>query len=461
MMIGSAPMDPLLKENRQMLEAELKLSYESAEGIQALKEYAEEESPALHDALIGTSEALNKIEENRKAMVNRIRVGFVRPFEKLVDEWKVVEIQKRELEQAKKLVEKAEKSLNKINAKSEDKRKDGEVEAAEENLQAANENLNQKSKIRKKKYKAFHSQKISVIKKSLRALITERKIFHEESLSVLDDVKVTLKIINVKKEGKLFAPPEIRRGVGKRAMVRTGTGVAVGNGSEQENPSKKENSDYESGPTSNSIGDFKSKLTAIAERVIHTDLGLAKVIRENRQILAAHQRLSKETREGVEAYKKYGKKESPDIGDMITKFAESLEIIEVNRQAFIEQMKFEFLQPLEKLMAEWKNLQQVIKEDKKTQEILTKTKRRLDRLKEKPDDKLEQGELDEAESIVEDATVHRAESAKKVSDHTLFFGELKAKTLTAGLGSLLERNLKFHDQALNIIGNAEKLVKKY
>ncbi|TFH29867.1 MAG: hypothetical protein E4G98_03125, partial [Promethearchaeota archaeon] len=93
-------MDPLLKENRQMLEAELKLSYESAEGIQALKLYAEEETPALHDALVGTSNALNTIEENRKAMVDRIRIGFVRPFELLVDEWKAVELQKRELKQA-------------------------------------------------------------------------------------------------------------------------------------------------------------------------------------------------------------------------------------------------------------------------------------------------------------------------------------------------------------------------
>ena len=78
MKIGSAPMEPVLKENRQMLEAELKLSFESAQGIQAIKDYAQEETPGLKGALISISGALNAIEEDRKNLVKRIRFGFVR-----------------------------------------------------------------------------------------------------------------------------------------------------------------------------------------------------------------------------------------------------------------------------------------------------------------------------------------------------------------------------------------------
>ena len=439
MRIGNAPMDPLLKENRQMLEAELKLSYESAEGIQALKLYAEEETPALHDALVGTSNALNTIEENRKAMVDRIRIGFVRPFELLVDEWKAVELQKRELKQAEISVEKAEKLLEKKKQKNGEKLKGREIESAEEEVQITKANFDHQMKIRKTKHKAFHTQKITVIKESLGALITERKDFHEQSLSLLDDVKVSLKNINVKNEGKLFVFPETEK------VKLSPTTEATNGNLEEKSPS---------------ASGIRIKIATITERVTHVDLGLAKVIRENRQILEAHYNLSKETMEGVEAYKTYGKNESKDIGSIITKFANALETIEVNRQAFIEQMKFEFIQPLEKLMEEWKSLQIVIKEKKQAQEKEEKLCRKLDHLKEKPQDKLNESEFSTAESCLDESATHHQEITKKLSAQSKSFGELKAKTLKDSLGSLLERNLKFHDQALNIIGNAETLVTK-
>lgn len=431
---GQAPMEPMIQENRQMLEAELKLSYESAEGIQALKEYGEEETPALHDALVGASEALEQIENTRKQMVETIRVGFVHPFEDLVTQWKDVEHQKHETEQAEKQIEKYENKLEKKKAKEAKdptKIKEGEIEEVETAITDAKTNFENQKELTAQKEQALEANKLKVIKDSLGVLMKERKSFHQQSLSTLTDTKMYVDMINVENEAKLFSI----------ADMEDETGKSGNDGSEEENK-------------------IKSKLLSMTERFMKTDLSLNKVIRENKQLLEAHQKLSKETKEGIETYKDYASKESEEIQEILSQFAGALEIIEVNRQAFIEQMKFEFIQPLEKLLTEWKALQEVIKADKNATEKVEKTQRKLEKLREKPEEKRKPEDIPEAEAALEEARTasHDAHETLQVKSHE--FAVLKVTTLKDGLNSLLERNLKFHDQALNIIDSAEIFVKK-
>ncbi|WP_457557528.1 hypothetical protein [Candidatus Harpocratesius sp.] len=440
MFIGQSPIEPLIKENRQMLEAELKLSLESTEGIQALKEYSEIETPVSKEALNNTSEVLKNIEKLRQKLVEQLRIGFVRPFEQLSNVWKEVEIMKKEKERAEKALEHAQKILEKKKEKKEntpEKMKENELESAEQSLSEAKSVLKEISEKLEQKEENFHNQKLKVIQNSLKVLIRERKSFHSTAKNSLENIKNSILAIKVRNEGKLYAELD-------NSLIQE---------------MKEDNADTIKKGEKEEKTSFKSKIYSLTERITKTDLELSKVIRENKQILEAHAKLMKETTEGIAAYKKYAEIESPDIQSILNRFAGALETIETNRQAFIEQMKFEFLEPLEKLSDEYKNLQDVIKQANHAEEILIKCQKKLKKLQEKPEEKRKPEALPDAEQALEEAKSKSEVAKQKLESKTLEYGIIKAKTLKDSLKSLVERNYKFHEQAYNIIQNAEILVK--
>ncbi|MHA1775846.1 MAG: hypothetical protein ACTSWC_03670 [Promethearchaeota archaeon] len=424
--LGSSPINPIIKENRQMLEAELKLSLESNEGIQALQDYSEIETPASKEALSQISETLKKVEESRRKMVEQLRLGFLRPFEYLSDVWKEVEILKKEKQRAEKALEHANKTLVKKQEKAEknpEKMKENELELAEQEVKDAKEKLEKINYDLEQKEEEFHQKKLNIIKNSFKVLIEQRKQFHNQSKENIEKVKPPVLAIKVGTEGKLYA--------------------------NQIDTNDKEEKQEKS--------PFKSKIINFTERITKTDLELAKVIRENKQILDAHSRLMKETTEAISVYKSYAEKESPDIKGVLNRFAGALEIIETNRQAFIEQMKFEFIEPLHKLSEDYKILQEITKEAKRAEEKLEKAQKKLKKIQEKPEEKRKPEDLTKAEQALHEAEMESEKAQTKLKTKSITFGTQKAKTLKDSLNSLIERNLKFHQQASNIIQNAEIL----
>jgi hypothetical protein len=90
---------------------------------------------------------------------------------------------------------------------------------------------------------------------------------------------------------------------------------------------------------------------------------------------------------------------------------------------------------------------------------LKKWSKTLQKLRHTPADKQTPGELKEAKEHVEEySTIVKKHHNKLVQD-THLFTISKIETFKNCLTSLLERNLKFHEQANNIIENSEMLVK--
>ncbi|UYP47554.1 hypothetical protein NEF87_003839 [Candidatus Lokiarchaeum ossiferum] len=412
-------LESVIKENSELLDSHDKLSKESAEGILELKKYGEKETPLLKDAFVGLSETLKMVEGERAKMTSELRSQFLQPMKELVAQFDQLEREIKEDESAAKKLAKIKKKLDKEKAKPAEKQKPGAIEKAEADYQNAVKIAEKEHDDVIKATAAYQEQKIRKIKECLAVIVAQHKGFHQIVLSNLTDTKMYIEMI----------VPEQKEEV-KEAIAET-----------LENLEE-------------SLKSCDQIYTVIA----HVKKDLHSVIKENMEMLNAHLKVTKESKEGINAFKDYGLKESPALGEALSSLGGSLEIIEVNRQAFVEQMNHEFIRPLKELIDTWDKLRELIKKDVKSLKNDQKIVRKLEKLKMQDPTKLKPGLLEEKEK--EAASIRDASTKLHKSMLTSYqeFTAAKSKTMKSCLGSMVERNLKFHNQALNIIDNAEILV---
>ena len=149
---------------------------------------------------------------------------------------------------------------------------------------------------------------------------------------------------------------------------------------------------------------LKDSFQGAIEALNLEDNQLAVVVKENKQMLDAHGRLTKESQEGFEQFRSYAESESPGIQQALNSIADALQTIETNRIAFIEQLRFDFINPLEGLIDLWKKLQVEIREDEKAAGQKEKMGKNLAKKKAKPAAKLKPGEIESAENAFKEAS---------------------------------------------------------
>ncbi|MEX2756621.1 MAG: hypothetical protein Q6365_014570, partial [Candidatus Sigynarchaeota archaeon] len=126
-----AALKKAIDENKDFLDASLKLVKESTEAIDALKEFAANETPAIKQAYIAVSEVLGSIEKSRTELVTKLQAQFLGPLNKLADEYKKVANATKEHESSTKNLKNAQQDLEKSKKKPSEKLKPGEIEQAE------------------------------------------------------------------------------------------------------------------------------------------------------------------------------------------------------------------------------------------------------------------------------------------------------------------------------------------
>ena len=186
----------VVRENRQMLEAQDKLSEESQEAITAFKIYSEKETPIYKDAFMGVGEAIDMIETNRQAMTAQLREHFLNPIIELNEQWKDIEKKWKNLAKPKKSLRKAQKALLKSQGKAPEKQKPGEIDKAQAKADAAEKFLRESQDQVSNAINTFQSEKNEVIRKVLDCLVTEPKKFHQLSLSTLTDIQMFVEAIS-------------------------------------------------------------------------------------------------------------------------------------------------------------------------------------------------------------------------------------------------------------------------
>lgn len=412
-------LENVIKENAELLDSHDKLSKESAEGILELKKYGEKETPLLKDAFIGLSETLDMVEGERAKMTSALRGQFLNPLKELVAQFDQLEREIKEDETAAKKLSKIQKKFEKEKAKPVEKQKPGAIEKAKFAYQEAVKVAEKEHDDVIKATAAYQEQKIKQIKECLTVVVAQHKGFHRIVLSNLTDTKMYIEMIV---------------------------------------PEQKEEVKETVEETLESLEESLKSCDRISDIIAHVKKDLQAVIKENMEMLNAHLKVTKESKEGINAFKAYGLKESPALAEALSSLGGSLEIIEINRHAFVEQMNHEFIRPLKELIETWETFRELIKTDIKSLKTDQKIVRKLEKYKMQDPAKLKPGFLEEKKK---EAASIRESSTKKHKSMLVSYQEFnaaKSKTMKNCLGSMVERNLKFHNQALNIIDSAEILV---
>ena len=194
---SNAALGAVIRENQQMLDAQKRVSDESREGIKALFDYGQKETPALKDALVCISETLEGIENNRLTLVADLEKMFISPLEMLVNEWKALQQLLKDKEKAEKAKIHAEESLAKKKAKPAAKLKPGEIEKADGALKSAESEFDALSSKLAETTESFQKKKVETLKDALYQLASLEKNYHQLALSMLTDTKMFVDMINV------------------------------------------------------------------------------------------------------------------------------------------------------------------------------------------------------------------------------------------------------------------------
>jgi len=199
----------IIKENNQYLSAELEVVKESKEGIAALKEYAEKETPSLEDAIFTLANTFENIENCRQDKVTHLKEKFIAPLEELLDGFIAREQEIKEAEDAQKNIEKAKKTLEKEKLKHS-KGKLDKTTQAKANLNAAVERSRKEQEDVKDATEAFNKKKLETMQSILTNLVSVEQEYHEKILGLIGTVKEKAEAIKIEEESVVeIVIPEI------------------------------------------------------------------------------------------------------------------------------------------------------------------------------------------------------------------------------------------------------------
>jgi hypothetical protein len=207
------------------------------------------------------------------------------------------------------------------------------------------------------------------------------------------------------------------------------------------------------------INKLKSEFSTVIGKVKAAQTALAKVIKTNNSVLEEETKLAKSNKLAINVFKDYAQKETPAIGKAVDAIIGALETIQSNREAFVAQVKYQFITPLNDVNQQWLVLQEQIDEEDKAQKRITKAQKELAKKQAKPQEKQKPGEIDDAGKELQEATKAAETIHETVIKATAEFNDKKNKILAEVLNALVERHQAFHEQATNIINDAVDTMK--
>ncbi|MGV9172046.1 MAG: hypothetical protein ACOC35_05720 [Promethearchaeia archaeon] len=95
--IATNKIEEIIDENKDYLEVEKNLAKEHKEGIEALKKYANVETPSLKEAMSSLAGMYENVAQARKEKVEELQKRFITPMNELLEKFKT---KKKELEEA-------------------------------------------------------------------------------------------------------------------------------------------------------------------------------------------------------------------------------------------------------------------------------------------------------------------------------------------------------------------------
>ncbi|MCK4383321.1 MAG: hypothetical protein KAW66_08520 [Candidatus Lokiarchaeota archaeon] len=193
----------LIKGSNQYINAEEKVTKEIKKTVDALKGYAETETPSLGQAIGSLASTFEIIEKESTEKVKRLREEYIAPLNDLLIGLQKLQTEQNEAQKANKELEKAEKHLNKVQSKPKEKLKPNEIQTAETELKAAKDKAAKEENDVKVATEEFNKEKLETMQTLLKNMVDIETIYHKKILDSVATVKVKAEAIKVDEESKI------------------------------------------------------------------------------------------------------------------------------------------------------------------------------------------------------------------------------------------------------------------
>ncbi len=187
----------IIKDNKQYLDSFSRVSKESLEGINALKTYAELETPAIKTVVSTLARTYESLEEARKEKIEKLQANFITPLEELLVAFKKRQEEIKNVEKTKKELDKAEKKYEKEKSKPEEKKDAVKLEAAKELYEETKLDFEREDKDSEIANKKFETEKSETFKKILNNIVNIEKDFHNKMLQKIKTLEEKTSTTNV------------------------------------------------------------------------------------------------------------------------------------------------------------------------------------------------------------------------------------------------------------------------
>ncbi len=201
--ITSNKISELIKGSNQYINTTENVTIEIKKTVDALKGYAETETPSLGQAVGSLASTFEIIEKENTEKVKRLREEYIAPLNDLLISLKKLQTEQNEAQKATKELEKAEKHLSKIQSKPKEKLKPNEIQTAEMELKTAKEKATKEENDVKVATEEFNKLKLVTMQKIIKNMVDIETVFHKKILESVATVKVKADAIKVNEESKI------------------------------------------------------------------------------------------------------------------------------------------------------------------------------------------------------------------------------------------------------------------
>lgn len=171
-----------IKQNTQYINAELRVIKEAQEGINALKIYADAETPSLKTSVNALVKKFENIEKAREEKANQFQKKVIDLLNKIIEEEKILNAKIKEADAAQKALIKAENKLAKLESKPEEKQKPEQISEAKATLRESEGTYRKAETEAKAADDAFKKKKLELVKSILKNIADIERIFYEKAL---------------------------------------------------------------------------------------------------------------------------------------------------------------------------------------------------------------------------------------------------------------------------------------
>ena len=201
--ITSNKISELIKESNQYINAVENVTKEIKKTVDALKGYAETETPSLGQAIGSLASTFEIIDKENTEKVKRLQEEYIAPLNDLLISLEKLQTEQKEAQKATKELEKAEKRFKKAQSKPKEKLKPNEMQTAETELKAAKDKADKEESDVKAATEEFNRAKLETMQIILNNMVDIETVFHKKILDSVGTVKEKAEAIKVEEESKI------------------------------------------------------------------------------------------------------------------------------------------------------------------------------------------------------------------------------------------------------------------